>query len=145
MRHTADVLCLQECPEENWKPNLLDRFYTLVGSEKSHCGYTQLWVRNNMFFQRIAECDGPSVAAVALVDDFAVGLSSSHFAPHKKNSATRFDQVKTLKNSFPIGMAFVMAGDFNMRMSEDKTVEEQLGLQDAWKDAESPSDHMFTW
>eukprot|EP00546_Thalassionema_frauenfeldii_P002442 CAMPEP_0178934938 /NCGR_PEP_ID=MMETSP0786-20121207/24199_1 /TAXON_ID=186022 /ORGANISM="Thalassionema frauenfeldii, Strain CCMP 1798" /LENGTH=222 /DNA_ID=CAMNT_0020612893 /DNA_START=51 /DNA_END=716 /DNA_ORIENTATION=+ len=139
MKHKADVLCLQECPEANWKPTFLARFYTLVGSEN------QLWVRNNMFFQRITKCDAPSVAAVALVDEYVIGLSSSHLIPGKKNSLIRFEQIKSLKKCFPCGMAFVMAGDFNMRKSEDKPVEERLGLVDAWKAGESRQNHMYTW
>lgn len=145
MKHKADVLCLQECPEANWKPTLLARFYTLVGSEISHCNYTQLWVRNNMFFQRITKCDAPSVAAVALVDEYVIGLSSSHLIPEKKNSLIRFEQIKSLKNCFPCGMAFLIGGDFNMRKSEDKPVEERLGLVDAWKAGESRQNHMYTW
>ena len=142
--HDAHVLCLQECPSTLWQPPSLLHSYALVGGAPSHCGTTQLWVHNSLFHQRVVS-NPPSVAALVLVGDQSIGVSSSHFAPFKGNASLRLEQarilVQTLSNATP---NFIMAGDFNMRQAEDAQIE-QLGIQDVFKVAKSPKSANFTW
>ena len=142
--HDAHVLCLQECPSTSWQPPSLLHSYALVGGAPSHCGVTQLWIHNSLFHQRMVS-KGPSVAAVVLIGDQSIGVSSSHFAPFKSNAPLRLEQTRDLCQSLSKATPnFIMAGDFNMRKAEDIDIE-RLGLQDVFKVAKSPKSAIFTW
>ena len=143
LSHEAHILCLQECPSASWKPGCLQQTYDCVGASESHCGFTQLWIHKNLFYQPL-ESKGPSVAAVVLVGNQSLGISSSHLAPSKENAPSRLKQVTSLVQCFSATPNFVMAGDFNMRQVEDKAVE-GFGLQDVFKVVGCPKTANFTW
>jgi endonuclease/exonuclease/phosphatase family metal-dependent hydrolase len=142
--HDAQILCLQECPAKSWQPPSLLNSYALVGGAPSHCGTTQLWIHKSLFHQRVVS-NPPSVAALVLVGNQSIGVSSSHLAPFKQNASLRLEQardlVQTLSKATP---NFIMAGDFNMRQAEDVQIE-HLCIQDVFKVAKSPKTANFTW
>lgn len=162
VKHEAHVLCLQECPAADWKPiELLEKCYKLVGSERSHCGYTQLWIRQQpkkdaFLFQRVPlPSSAPSVAAIILIgENQPIIVSSSHLAPFKENAPARLQQIEALTKTVScLTSHAIHSGDFNMRKAEDKKMEhggngrgkEQQQLYDAWKIAGSSKKEEYTW
>lgn len=141
----ADVLCLQECPSAEWRPAALSGQYKCWGVERSHCGYVQVWARTALHGQAIEDVPGPSVAVMLKVGKTPMAISSSHLVPYKENAPVRKLQVKELtlllRQHAPLG---ILAGDFNMRQAEDKDVETDNGLRDAWK-VTTMAWQQYTW
>jgi endonuclease/exonuclease/phosphatase family metal-dependent hydrolase len=143
LSHEAHILCLQESPSASWTPACLQQTYDCVGASESHCGFTQLWIHKNLFYQHL-ESKGLSVAAIVLVGNQPLGISSSHLAPSKENASSRLKQVTNLVQCFSATPNFVIVDDFNMRQAEDKAMG-GLGLQNVFKVAGCPQTANFTW
>jgi endonuclease/exonuclease/phosphatase family metal-dependent hydrolase len=75
-----------------------------------------------------------------------VSVSSSHLAPFKHGAGTRLRQCQQLRESLlqESGNNMILLGDYNMRASEDTSIENILGI-DAWKAAGSNQRNKFTW
>mmetsp|Transcript_3006 Transcript_3006/g.4899 ORF Transcript_3006/g.4899 Transcript_3006/m.4899 type:complete len:472 (+) Transcript_3006:22-1437(+) len=170
VRHDAHILCLQECPSANWKPiELLEMQYQLVGAVPSHCGFVQLWIRQDAskgdgdyFYQRLPlpmpKNQLPTVAAIILLNNHSIVVSSSHLAPFKDNAHVRLQQMEALlAATVRITPHAIHAGDFNMRLAEDRFMEyskmecrkpktaRQQRLYDSWKMAGSVKRQEYTW
>lgn len=152
LRHSPDVLALQECPDPYWADaNFADRGYVSMGCLQTHCGYTQLMLSDRLAGTAVPVGglhDNPSVAATVAVPSDGDGerrmtFASSHLAPFKQNALIRLRQIRELMNALPAGDK-VLLGDMNMRVAEDEAVE-GMGLTDAWKAAGSDRRTKNTW
>lgn len=144
LTYSPDVIALQESPNSSWGGKYYD--YILMGSVRSHCGFVQLLLRQDLaaLGVRLRIDNLPTVAATV---EFASGrkitFASNHLAPYGYNNEKRLKQVEQVVKSMPTN-DYVIVGDMNMRMSEDHAVE-TLGLIDAWKDFGSKNNSMHTW
>ena len=72
-------------------------------------------------------------------------VASCHLAPFQEGTADRQRQVQAMIQA-SMGMPVIIAGDLNMRVSEDKIMEgSKLGLKDAWKMAGAHVSEKYTW
>eukprot|EP00984_Skeletonema_dohrnii_P019519 scaffold9347_cov195-Skeletonema_dohrnii-CCMP3373.AAC.5 len=147
-----DIIALQECPYPSFgTETFVEQGYVSAGGTTlSHCGYVDLLLK-----KQLAENSRPisldrnlsSVACrIALPNQTTISVSSSHLAPFKHGAGTRLRQCQNLKESLhqESGNNMILLGDYNMRQSEDKAIENILGI-DAWKAAGSNYRNKFTW
>ena len=71
-------------------------------------------------------------------------IGSVHLAPFRDGSLERQRQVDEMLRQAG-SLPFIFAGDTNMRIEEDKRMEKDRGLLDAWKQAGSKPNTKFTW
>ena len=169
LKNSPDILALQECPGgADWAQSIFGENYQVMGATHAHAGQVVLLVRKGISAtpmptsepvnnQRVFSLFGsdipfaipihrgsPAVLATLRFEDRSIMVSSVHLAPFGNGSKTRKSQVKQLleiAGSTPL----IFAGDTNMRTAEDKAMEVELGLLDAWKLAGSEKQTRFTW
>lgn len=160
LQHHPDVICLQECPQGGaaWARQYFDN-YTVVGSTPSHADTIVLLVRSTWeatcLHDHTSEPNRrgthslPAVLArVSPPHQPSLYVASVHLAPFADGSEERFEQMRALlelttvkNNSLPL----IVAGDTNMRATEDYGMEMILGHADAWKVSGGANDTQFTW
>jgi endonuclease/exonuclease/phosphatase family metal-dependent hydrolase len=167
VRKSPDIIALQEVP-----PFALDRRsifpnYQIIGSQSSHAPYVVLLVRKEIPAKRI-HLDGHIPAVVAELqmsmsgkieeDSYGVGrdrlitlwVASVHLEPFQSGAERRRQQLQSLANKARLAHipALFIAGDTNMRVSEDKVAENEknggLQLKDFWKLAGSNIETKYT-
>ena len=147
-----DIIALQESPFPTFGTELFEEhgYVSVGGTTLSHCGYVDLLLK-----KELAENSTPisltnnlsSVACrIVLPNKTTVSVSSSHLAPFKHGAGTRLRQCQHLRESLlqKSGSNMILLGDYNMRASEDTSIENILGV-DAWKAAGSNQRNKFTW
>ena len=110
----ADIVCLQEAPSASFSFD--ESAYVLLGSERSHCGYVQLFVRHFLLRLLISSfVVGPAVCA-SFVDGITIASMHLQPFPGEVNGQKR---VKQLQNVRKQGQeSFIFAGDANMRNND---------------------------
>lgn len=149
LRHQADVLALQECPDELWAQQIPG--YKLMGTKMAHAGNVALLLRSELADKAVAcslRHDLPIVAAkIQLSLDTSILVASCHLAPLDGRDRVRSFQVEDFLNATQSKTTslVVLAGDTNMRQHEDQTMEESFGLVDVWKQAGCNPLTQYTW
>jgi len=138
----ADILSIQEAPSDTWSTSgILGSNYTLVGSVKTHCGFTMILVKATKQALRVHIEGAPAIGA--LVD--GVVYVAMHLMPHKNGLYCRMQQMQNILASTPSSVRrCVIVGDSNMRNVEGDAIE-NLGLADAWKQSGGCLDTEYTW
>jgi len=152
-----DILALQECPTRD-HTKLLQTFpsYQVIGTTPSHADYVVLLVKKGIHARVVPTTAlgvrGEGVPMVLAELSYPekrnrkILVASVHLAPFKGGSKKREEQVGALlQHARDAGVPIVLAGDTNMRESEDDAMEDELGLSDAWKVAGSNLETKFTW
>ena len=155
LRSDPDIIALQEAPSATLPSGLFDhddKTYRQLHSVPSHAGYVTLLVRSEMETSAMKlESNVPISATILSWEDRRLVIASAHLAPFQQNSAQRQKEVETLiqgaTNAATAGLAnaLIFLGDTNMRSFEDQTMENDLGLVDAWKKAGSSPETRFSW
>lgn len=156
LRNDPHVLALQECPF-NWAADAFaEQGYEFVGSVAAHAGQVALLVRKGAFARchrvrsGISRATPAVVAVLELPSGESLYVASVHLEPFEGGSSIRLQQMQDLRKLVTQdgGTPLIIAGDTNMRDSEDATYESVLSLRDAWKDAAagaSSEETRFTW
>lgn len=154
-RHRADVLALQELPL-----NLDIPGYQCIGTVASHCGYVGLFVLEDFASEKIASVKRVLPRVMMMADDIPVVLvtirfldgkelvvGSCHLEPFNHGKEIRLAQLQAISDisTKTKSSTMILAGDMNMRQSEDVPVEEIGSWKDAWKEAGSIRREAFTW
>lgn len=139
LRTNPDIVALQECPRD-W-PQF--EGYSLLGRTPAHADDVVLLVKNGIVAEPVEELDDhlPAVAAQLSFGNRSIHVASVHLAPFKEGYVHRQLQLGMLTHNRPL---MLVAGDTNMRTSEDLQVE-ALGLVDFWKLNGSRKEVKFTW
>ena len=159
LRHDPDVLMLQECPSPEWVERTFSDKYSSMGTTESHAGYVALLIRRelalhaqtiwptpsdvqSLFWSRT---DPPAVMAkIHLNQHQSLLLASCHLSYSEEGSKQRETQISDMllkAETFPL----ILAGDTNMRETEDTYIEQRYQLQDAWKLAGADHATRFSW
>jgi len=146
-----DIIALQESPFPSFGTDVFEEqgYVSVGGTTLSHCGYVDLMLKKQLAKQsRQISLDSnlSSVACrIVLPNKTTISVSSSHLAPFKHGASTRFRQCQHLRESLlQESDNMILLGDYNMRQSEDTSIENILGI-DAWKAAGSNFRSKFTW
>eukprot|EP00977_Amphora_coffeiformis_P017472 scaffold5744_cov159-Amphora_coffeaeformis.AAC.1 len=154
LRSDPDIIALQEVPSAVLPSGFFDhddRTYRQLQSVPSHAGYVTLFVRSEMETRALQlEKNVPITATILYWKGRRLVIASVHLAPFEQGSSRRQTQVETLIQGAKAATAdptdvLIFLGDTNMRSFEDQTMEHDLGLVDAWKQAGSPPDAKFSW
>ena len=145
----ADVVLLQECPEQDWSLESLGLPYAGTTSALSHCGWVHIFLHHRLLPRVTAtRVAGPSVIVRLSQADgggesSSVVLASCHLAPFKSGAGERMAQLRTIVATCRGGAnpCVVIGGDMNMRDSESGS---NCGLDDAWEAVGCPKDAEFT-
>jgi len=122
--------------------------HQLLGTTYSHADQVVLLVCNGISAKSI-QLRNKSVSVVMAELQWKnrrLLVASVHLAPFQSGNYQRKQQMEALletasSNSLPL----IIAGDTNMRTSEDSIMEEDLHLMDVWKLAGSNAETEFTW
>lgn len=147
LRNDPNVVCLQEAALGADFDQLLPGYFC-CGSTPSHCENVMLFLKEEWasLSKVVTVEDGPAVLAqVDFSNHGPLVVGSCHLEPYKGNACVRLQQAQDILSSVADGVPLVLAGDFNMRQSEEKAVESNYGLHDAWKEAGSRKSEKFTW
>lgn len=148
-----DILALQECPGTVAWATAVFPGYTAVGDTRSHMDYVILLVRKGIQAELVPILQAPiSTSSVpAVLAKLSHGnrellVASVHLAPFGDGNMDRRMEMEALirtagKSSTPL----IIAGDTNMRVAEDKVMENQLELVEFWKLAGSDWKTKWTW
>ncbi|KAL7559920.1 hypothetical protein ACA910_007285 [Epithemia clementina (nom. ined.)] len=146
-----DIVALQECPGDgaDWAKAVFgDDGYQIMGATPSHAGYVTLLIKNGIDAQRVtttaAGRDLPAVMAMLTHNERQVLVASVHLEPFQQGSVVRKYQMEQLIQ-MASGKPLIVAGDTNMRATEDVTMEKELTSVDFWKRAGSDRATKFTW
>lgn len=164
-----DIIALQEAP-----PFALDRKrifseFQLIGSQTSHAPHVALFVHEQWNAKRILQdsldsFDFEGLPAVMAEIDISskpkdnddnpdteqqqqrrLWVASVHLEPFAGGAAIRKRQLQALsQHARAANVPLIIAGDTNMRVSEDSMAEGDLGLQDLWKFAGSDFQTKYT-
>lgn len=148
--HNPDILALQEIPAPDWLPMIVSfDTYIPLGCVPTHCGFTTLLIRPQLAknIQHVFQV-GPSIVAFWKEKDINISVSSSHLYPGKKGASERKAQYTALWQCANQQKAthMVFAGDMNMRMDENTTMESISNppLMDVWKEIGNRR-NQWTW
>ena len=138
--------------------------YSTIGTKRSHAGYVALLVKKELLLSTnqgqgqvqvsVSRADVPfMVPAVMAKLKFhlssattSVMIASCHLEPFGEGASLRKQQMENMVlASAPSSLPLIVAGDTNMRVAEDYTMEHELGFQDAWKLAGADPATKFTW
>ena len=154
LRSDPDIIALQEAPSDVLSSGMFDhddRTFRQLHSVPSHAGYVTLFVRSEMETGALNLGNKvPIVASFLFCERLNLVIASAHLAPFEQRSYQRQKEVDTLihvardSNAGPVD-AIIFLGDTNMRSFEDQTMEGDLGLIDAWKQAGSSPEARYTW
>lgn len=155
-RKAPQLLALQElhpfdCQEEMeaLEAALQRAEYRRLSAARSHCGVSAIYVHASLGYELVeAWATGPCALAslrLAARPQRPLFFCGCHLEPFKEGATQRLRQVQAALESVGDPAApLVLAGDCNMRVAEDKSVE-QLGLTDAWAAAGGSKAAKFTW
>lgn len=154
LRSDPDILALQEFPSGD-PAKLAQVFpaYQVMGRTPSHADYVVLLIKKGISAKFVSTERGeiriPGVLAeLTWKDDRHLLVASVHLAPFLTGADTRQIQVEALlRQAKKLDMPILIAGDTNMRASEDGVMEgyNNLGLLDAWKEGGAQPETKFTW
>jgi len=147
LRTDPDVLALQECPggadwASRWFPG-----YQVQGATYSHVDQVMLLVRDGIHSEAQEGHNLPAVMAKLTIEEGREFLIASvHLEPFREGKRDRLRQMKSLiqtaqKRNIPL----VIAGDTNMRVAEDSSMENLLHLVDLWKQSGTGNATKWTW
>jgi hypothetical protein len=168
-----DIMALQELPatmvhNRGAKEHLFPD-YNFIGARRSHAEYVGLFVKKNIDAKLVDLGDDhhpeqlPAVVAELTSSSHSLPSSSKrgrkiwvasvHLEPFADGSHTRRGQMAILiAKAASAGVAAILvAGDTNMRVAEDKVMENMstmsggLALQDLWKLSGSSIETKYTW
>lgn len=162
LHEEPDIIALQEFPEIALnRTSRLFPDHALVGSKTSHAPYVVLLVRKGIQTRMVpVDVDDSNSILPAVVAEltFRVGagddehcrrlwVASVHLEPFGDGAEVRHRQVKTLRRlALQSKVPLIVAGDFNMRVAEDTTMEgASYNLLDFWKLAGSDNSTKYTW
>eukprot|EP00984_Skeletonema_dohrnii_P020348 scaffold9889_cov96-Skeletonema_dohrnii-CCMP3373.AAC.2 len=152
LRSQPDVIALQESPNPLFGTEKFAGYVSVAGTAQSHSGHVDLLVRRELASgaKQISLQHIPAVAAtLTLQNRTRIAIASLHLAPSKELAAERIHECESImKKLTSRAQGVILAGDFNMRQSEDKTTEKLCGGNwvDAWKEAtNSNPKKKFTW
>ncbi|CAJ1942866.1 unnamed protein product [Cylindrotheca closterium] len=157
--HRPDWIALQESPGG---VELVDQVfgqqgYKAVGATYSHADQVVLLVKKDIKSKLIPMPGLPVIMAVFDVGDGGGGepttaephrilVASVHLEPFKQGNRKRAEQMEAIvEKAKSLAIPVVIAGDTNMRPTEDTAMEEDLQLLDVWKLAGSNPSTQFTW
>lgn len=144
-----DIIALQESPGGvEWVGPIFDG-YKALGATYTHADQVVLLVKNEIKAILIPMAGLPVVMAELEFETSRRGrllVASVHLQPWKTGDGRRKKQMEAIveaakSRSLPV----VIAGDTNMRQTEDSIMEGDLGLLDVWKLAGSNPSTQFTW
>ena len=148
------IIALQECPDgSEWAKKTFPS-YQVIGSTYSHADQVVLLVKNGIQAKQVSVGGRrlvggsrlPAIVAEMKFNNRHLLVASVHLAPFDEGEYKRKMQMKTLLSlSESRSMPLLVMGDMNMRDREDDTMENELGLLDAWKLAGSNVDTRYTW
>lgn len=149
LKSKPDILALQECPSGGitWAERVFPE-YKSIGAVYSHCDQVVLLVRRDIFAKNVSLPSGlPAVAAELQWKDRRLLVASIHLAPFAGGEYDRRRQVQSLlQKASTMSLPLILAGDTNMRVKEDSTMEQPpFQLLDAWKVAGSKIESKWTW
>jgi len=145
--YNPDVLVLQEWPTRN-HAKILRTFpsHQVLGTAASHAKNVVLLVRKGINARLVSTGPGGVVLAELSHKDRKILVAGVHLTPFKELSDLRQKEIEVLSNyARSVGLSLLLAGDTNMRESEDLALEDGRGLSDAWKLAGSDPGNQFTW
>jgi len=152
LRSQPDVIALQESPNPLFGTEKFAGYVSVAGTAQSHSGHVDLLVKRELASdaKQISLQHIPAVAATfTLQNRTRIAIASLHLAPSKELAAERIHECESIMKKFTSrAQDVILAGDFNMRQSEDKTTEKLCGGNwvDAWKEATSSNPNKkFTW
>lgn len=159
-----DIIALQEFPEfALYRTSRIFPDHELLGSRTSHAPYVTLFVRKGIQAKLVPVHADINVHLPAVVaelsypseggDNDEVGrrrrlwIASVHLEPFADGAEVRHQQVQSLLQlALRSKVPLVLAGDFNMRVTEDATMEgEGYDLLDFWKEAGSDFTTKYSW
>jgi len=164
LSHNPDIIALQECPgTESWADTTFLN-YTTIGATRSHADNVILLVKKGIQAHRVKVPTTmtttrwlPAVISNLTYKSRSLLLASVHLAPFKEGEDTRRQQIAdALSLAVEEGegggttgrrgrrLPLIMAGDMNMRQSEDVGMKRQ-GWTDFWQSAGSERSTKFTW
>lgn len=159
LRHNPDVLMLQECPSPEWaKINFADR-YSVMGTTESHAGFVALLMRHELAQHAqtiwpltsddmslfVSRADPPAVMAkIHLYQHQSLVVASCHLAYSEEGSMQREIQISDMLLKAETSPS-ILAGDTNMRETEETYIEKDYQLEDAWKLAGAERATQFSW
>jgi endonuclease/exonuclease/phosphatase family metal-dependent hydrolase len=157
-----DILALQECPgDASWAKTHFPT-YNVLGVTWSHADYVILMVKKGIHAEAVPMSKGdnddnnPVVLAKLMYpqESRTLLVASVHLAPFREGEDDRRQQMTRLIQKHHHHSAagkeeqqvpLIIAGDTNMRQSEDVVMEQTLELTDFWKHAGSNKATKFTW
>ena len=163
LKSDPDIIALQECPTgkgrsaAQWSESLLQG-YKAMGSTPAHADNVVLLVRNTLASKATTiSLQGLRLPCVMIQLEIGgnpnnnnngsrhvIAIASCHLAPFAHGSYQRQNQIETiLYKASPIPL--IITGDTNMRETEDKIMENQFQLLDAWKLAGSNPTTQYSW
>jgi len=151
--HRPDWIALQEVPggvevaDEIFGPE----GYKAVGATYSHADQVVLLVKNGIEATLI-----PTPRLSVIMAELKLGaksgverrllVASVHLEPFQHGFRKRAKQMKAIiEEAKSVSLPAIIAGDTNMRPTEDEMMEKDLQLLDVWKMAGSNPRTQFTW
>lgn len=153
-RH-PDIIALQEAPSFIFDRNRAFADYKLIGYQSSHAPYVALYVHQKWNATRVMQeamnnFDFEGLPAVVAEMDLCAAetgtqysdehsprrlwIASLHLEPFAGGASIRKRQLKALTTKAKAAnVPLILAGDTNMRVSEDSVADDDLGLVDLWK------------
>lgn len=148
LSHNPDWIALQEAPGgvEAMDQVFGPEGYKAVGATYSNADQVVLLVKKEIEAKLIPLRGFPVIMAELKIGEHRLLAASVHLEPFQQGFSKRAKQMKAIieiakSSSLPV----VIAGDTNMRPTEDVVMEEDLQLLDVWKLAGSDPRTQFTW
>ncbi len=163
LKFSPDIIALQECPSPSGGQFSVSRIfpaYQSMGATYSHADQVILLVRRGISARPISlNANAKHLPAVMAEISWKKNdnnrqsqshrrllIASVHLVPFQSGAKLRKEQVKSLlQKASDLSLPLLFAGDTNMRVSEDATMEKELNLRDVWKLAGSNPRTKFTW
>ena len=140
LRTDPDIVALQECPGRMEWASATFPAYVALGAVRSHADYVILLVRKGIEAEILPIVDTeldhvPAVLVKLKTGDRELLVASMHLAPFREGSFERRMQFQAVirQSAFSAGddsIPLIMAGDTNMRVAEDRIMEDELKLQE---------------
>jgi endonuclease/exonuclease/phosphatase family metal-dependent hydrolase len=159
-----DIVALQEFPSFALDRKRILSEYNLIGYQASHAPYVALFVHQKWNAEKVHQDMNGLPAIVAEIDLSStddtnhstttsnmnqprrrVWIASVHLEPFADGASRRKRQMESLVSQATAEkVPLIIAGDTNMRVAEDKGIENDLGLHDFWKLAGGEARTKFT-
>jgi endonuclease/exonuclease/phosphatase family metal-dependent hydrolase len=147
LKSNPDIIALQECPGgSQWAIRVFPA-YQAMGAIYSHADQVILLVKQGISAEEVSVDMGlPAIMAELRIGKRHLLVASVHLAPFRGGSSKRKAQLEyLLQKASSLSLPLIIAGDTNMRVSEDHTMEDDLKLLDVWKLAGSNPGTKWTW